>query len=1068
MSESTFICRYCGGWETKPKEHRFCGGCGAYVSADSLTVEISPSKDALLLNFSSSKEAGEHYEFLEEGGGYLSVSTTLRNFQSLPLIFSEQGQLSAELPVGLRNSRLYWTVGPDKPVPGFLPRPAGVVMRADQVGAVVTWAGPTQPLRALEGVQDVPIYLTPSAAICASSVAIIYPSGDNARATSIELQPLYGAEKNKLCVIGPNSPLKIRIQSGDIQAKLGPAGAFRFEIYDENQAVIGSGALRASLSGDGVIEFKIRSDIRAWGNEKTPARIPYSIKNTGGTPVEICDFKIVATQGALEAFDPLSAAFTLPAWQREPSTVPVGFQEEGEFRPVPSQAAGAEATIDNHEYTVSFKWRAKTEPTPNWKDVSANIQVTIRREERSRFSRRELPRFCVDFGTTQSSAVFIYGDLNNPTIRPIHLVRAGFEEGSSGSLFLDSAIAIGPNDQFLFGQHAILTKNNPDFMVVENLKWKLTSEERLHFKGKYYSHRDLAEKYLIHVRELINGHPDIGEKVDSVIVTCPAQFGAKEESVLLDVFTKAGLKPLELNFLDGECHLSESWPPVAWTLSPQGEQAEPILTGGGSHFRLLKDPNPPFIVPTDVLPLGQLTKEQEDGDGVAWLLTFDMGGGSTDLSLLRISGRRDGNAPPADVYDKQQKPEIEISDEARATSASAPQIKGFVGREFEQLTKEIVALKLGHLLDHIQPATTLEKDRAAELINCLNDRTKAIKWAKEDEHHAGPIVAAGIRQNSSIVQELSEAVRLDRGTALQHPLGNHIVPSMTTMYFDALSQTGLTAQSRQVTFVQGFLDTVEKQSSFINSVKRLPNSITIFNAGLLVPSTLSLSEIWWTETIALLASMMFDFDDQVDSVLKQALLPAARKASTTFVLSGRAGMFGPARAFAYAKFRHACDIRKDPDFKFNAIDGEEAKLVTSLGGAFMGRIFYEGNAQRVQFRVNRERKLGILSGMFIELQEVLGGGPPEMSRAAIKGPFRPTSLRLHTRNRAGYNDRQSALIEFGATERTNPNYWVVIERLGFFDVAMATSIIAGSASEAVEAVLAGGGVVLDVDNLEPE
>jgi hypothetical protein len=244
---------------------------------------------------------------------------------------------------------------------------------------------------------------------------------------------------------------------------------------------------------------------------------------------------------------------------------------------------------------------------------------------------------CVDFGTTDTAATIIPpGDSyfldrrHGQTPRPLELGLIGVSDRPS-RFFLPTRAAVGADPQgnlvTLFADEALKSVGTLTHgRIVDRLKWRLGANTRVDGYAEELSIKDLAVGYLKHVRALIEEHPAVASRVESVVATRPARFGGKDR-VLISAFREAGMEVDPERFGEGVPPMvSESWPPVLFAVPIREEDGAP------PSGRLLKSLLSRF--PGDGVP--ELLGLEELRETPHCLCTFDIGGGSTDVSLLRL------------------------------------------------------------------------------------------------------------------------------------------------------------------------------------------------------------------------------------------------------------------------------------------------------------------------------------------------------------------------------------------------------------------------------------------------
>ncbi len=217
----------------------------------------------------------------------------------------------------------------------------------------------------------------------------------------------------------------------------------------------------------------------------------------------------------------------------------------------------------------------------------------------------------IDFGTTETAMAIRRRDAGpEPAILRLE------EEGE----FLPTVIAytVDANGSLrtLIGRQARMPEATADqrTLIIEGLKWRLTEAgEVVRPDGTVCHMLEVAADYLRAVRQRAEERIEIGAGIREVYITVPSRFSPSQVTALLEAFRLAGMSVRMLSINRQPTLVSESWPPACLAL--------PIQSLSALSKRALRDD----------IPLAGVSK------GRFGLVTFDMGGGSTDVSAFLVS-----------------------------------------------------------------------------------------------------------------------------------------------------------------------------------------------------------------------------------------------------------------------------------------------------------------------------------------------------------------------------------------------------------------------------------------------
>lgn len=374
------------------------------------------------------------------------------------------------------------------------------------------------------------------------------------------------------------------------------------------------------LAAPALLSLQVPEAIRALTGRR--ARIGCLIENGGGVAalVERVAWRASSQQTSMEGEMPDLAGLGIPgAMSRE-------------LRPHLVDANGRALPPGAYDLTLTIAYRDAGSEASSPREASETLRLEVR---------PDAPydgRVCIDFGTTDTAAAvlpagtgYFYQPETGNVPLPLELGTISPFNPDAARYFIPTVTAIGEDAQgsavTLFGDAASGgAASLKHVRLIDRLKWRLGDE----CGRDGLSHDDviaLVAGYLEHVRELIEEHPAVAARVVKVIATRPAVFGDIRQAALLDAYELAGMEvDLERFGEMARPMVSESWPPVLLML--------PLPEGLGEPSRRLREPLKMLQQAVTLPELFDLATLQE---APAYICVFDIGGGSTDVSLLRLS-----------------------------------------------------------------------------------------------------------------------------------------------------------------------------------------------------------------------------------------------------------------------------------------------------------------------------------------------------------------------------------------------------------------------------------------------
>ena len=597
---TTIVCPACRGWRRHSFD-RFCGACG--TSFITLAARVDPpcsyqgggpqprTLEIRLENRGSVDPRGTVVVLRESG-----TETELHR-QTIP-----EGQLAAEHD--------FWCFSVDLP-----PRLHAAPWRGELVHLLPD-PSPAQRLRVVEFGNPMPVValrearlgLPAGAAAPAVTLALVLKDGGAAPIASLVIEPGDGTAPHGTAPHGPapriagatDGVLLLPGQPAELSLELDGELVNRLRRQPGGLAFILSATLEGSprplrLPFSLFVETPARPDIsvppRFSALAGRESRLPVTIVNRGGQECTMLELHGSVTDGANPPW-PFKHAFSGAA-----ARLAAGETRTVELRLAPPEG---KAAAGSHRGTVTL---ALAPGVAAPKSRSFILDVLAPRPFDGIVS--------IDFGTTASAVACLRHGDTQPRIVPL----------TAGSAFIPTSIAyvLDPQEGLLvrIGDEARRWAEAPDGRFVlyfDDLKWRLTSRETLRLPdGSTRSWIDIAADYLRALRLRIEEHPDVAALVRQIHPSRPARFGSAACAALRLAFRRAGMEAVEIGTGDGgHTMISESWSPLLLALPLQ--QLAPMQHEAIGSSELLG----PVVA------------------GTHRILTYDVGGGSTDLSLFVI------------------------------------------------------------------------------------------------------------------------------------------------------------------------------------------------------------------------------------------------------------------------------------------------------------------------------------------------------------------------------------------------------------------------------------------------
>lgn len=893
------ICAVCEGWDAEAGA-RFCGNCGACV----LPLQVSFSHPVL---------ARDDQALARTGASARLVSTVPVTLSDLALVLRREDSdaVLESIPIG------YYRTGAKVEEKGAEPIPLVAVLPLAQSGISTTVSADVaadskpQPHRAsafaayLEinpapptlALVDEQVVWRPELAMI--EVAVRFKSGAGRLIDHAELTLQAPASRRSATMaeddvrlildrvrrpigtrtavilnfaFSPSDVRNIRLKGIPLDAEL--------TLFDVGGTAIGS--LSFLISGGGPADPRLLvpgSPVKCLRGRRT--RIGFGLQNDGGAPFHVVgwDWKLLHRSGREVASGDASVLRLVPAL---PFACASGECMVGEIAirlPAPGPS------FETGDYTLEIAIRVADRDEP----IQADVIVSV-------VSPADLRKayICIDFGTTESAAAILRGRDPRDLPERIQLGRVGFvtedETVVEPELFIPTMAAAscqtGDANEDLdwhFGQEAAravaaFDHEKGKLSIFQDLKWRLGSDEtEVLPNGEPMPVAQIVSRYLAYLIDRLETHPDICGPVESTFITKPAIYRDNQVGALVSAFNhaKPGMK-IEFYRLESEKFLiSESWPPIYATIPVVGEKLNREV----------------FPVMTEVeRALGLRAQPLDSYQKGVNIITFDVGGGSLDVSLLG-AGFREGPDGKR----------LHIEEKYNTTSNE------FCGKAFSAL---------------------IDAEVEAVLSRALDDGTGAQKF--RDLHIAiqrgdGRISSEEALFNSGALQRVRHFFQSDAGAFW--PLGfsgmEILLPDLENV------KPRPEGEREMVRMLIAWLDGPDRPK--IDPRKAAPR-ITLKG-----PRTLFTHRLTPEEIAKLLVQIAREFQvrygEHLLEIFKQLALHSDQSLDSVILVTGRGSLF-PIATFL---------IRKAFDAKFGdatttvrRASGMAAKWITAVGGALIG------------------------------------------------------------------------------------------------------------------------------------
>lgn len=609
------LCLECAAWRRADGD-RFCGHCGhCFIALHA--VSVSPR--VVYAGPAAANAQEVTVEIVNEGtvpagGSLITVLDSTGREVTLPQAIQDgvidlqgaRARIGLQLPSGLARDGRPWLGTLVHRVPGSdrqrvlggieLGRPVPNLTLADTMVTVAPPPYDSPPVVTLKLVQ--------STAERVDVARITFEQDANESGAAGVLLPVpetFGTE---------GWEVSFQLPAGVVRQLLEAPGGKHYrldiDLIDHNRPI----PLRFHLRITGPAQPEVEPPRRLpalWG-EGRRARLAVTFVNLGGEPCRLKRVRVeirAAGGGFVTVLDeeqveaagrPLQPGGTLPCLLRIPLDVEAAGLRPGVLYPARMVTSFAE---------------------PGLPDLVRHFELDVRPPAPFR------GQVFVDFGTV-ATAVAVVPPRDRGIGTRVQVLKLGVQDH-----FVPTAVAYlynpmtGATDP-LIGEEARYHAEAPggaDVSYFDGLKWQLTNPQTMAMPdGSTLSRLDMVIDYLKLLRREVEESPEVAAEVSAVYPTCPARFSTPERMALFDAFRRAGLDPQTVVDVQGTAlELSESWSPLIVTLPlPDLKGAQEAIVGMSAE-ELLQDAAKNCVV-----------------------VTYDVGGGSTDLSVFRLRMTPDG------------------------------------------------------------------------------------------------------------------------------------------------------------------------------------------------------------------------------------------------------------------------------------------------------------------------------------------------------------------------------------------------------------------------------------------
>jgi Hsp70 protein len=692
LGEADVFCPNCGAFAL-PVRLAFVPSAGAVAARErvKLTVSIddgrTPELDDLRIAVLNATAEGEIIEDVEFGvlqaspeGGGLATVTRLAQPKSVPLSVVAVARRGSHPPAGPILARADFNQPPADLV--VLDK----ILSADALRPNANGGGGSIAVRVRNAGGSTQIY---TARLSIPSVAV----------SSVEVPPelktpLYCGQVQLLeAWISAAGRRRLTALKGSLDARL-------VVTFDDGKGPELVRPLTLERHAEAALSIELRSGIRGLAGRR--ARLGAVAVNSGGASLRIVRVK-VRRQGSEQRWDECRLPRT---WERP---LDPGERIVGEIRPWLT-TNGAEGGPDLGAVKTKLEIQLEAQAEGGRMLMSSIVPCDIEVRAKSTFK----GRICIDFGTTESAAAISKGPGNGDaaTATPliVELGQAGPNlDRDAGERFLETAIALDSKGDWHVGDDAHAVKD--PVLQFRDLKWRRFDPTRVRIRSEgelidavkqNTGIPDIEEisplipltAFLREVRKLIEEHPDVAAVIDKSVTTYatrPVSFADGQAPMLVDGFLAAGFAdPRSPIFGESPMLIAESWSPVIALLRRDQRDFVNLtgqrtgLAGEWSEIRLPVDRKWP---------------------GPAHVIVYDVGGGSADMSVLRIEKTDFG--------------EFAIKEVALESSTE------FAGRKFSQMIAEV-------LVDNF-PTDERFPDLATRLFETSDEFARAVRFLQRDD-----------------------------------------------------------------------------------------------------------------------------------------------------------------------------------------------------------------------------------------------------------------------------------------------------------------------------------------------